>query len=530
MSDLHTFLSRCRRRMHSRRSWLDLQNTLWIPFLVGLVIQIAGRLFPIQGLILWTLIPIPFWAAGIVLSALIKRISLYQTALSVDLELGLKERLSTAYSLHYGDMQAADVAFITSGLDLIRRQYDDAVEWASKIDPILAFPFTIRTKPLAAAAGLLFIVCLSALLPNRMELVIQERRTVQEAAKAQASQLEQAEHQIENLETLSPEARQALVRQLKTLTQSLRENPGDLDQALADLSRFEDQLRLNLDPNLAGRKALGAQLSAQVARLGQKGTGASSSETTDENFEALLEKLDSMSIDELDQTSRALAQLSAMASQVGDPVLASALADLAEAAQESDPQAADQAAQAIQSAMKRLDQQLTNRDIQQSLLSQAATSRQALSQAARPFAQGQSGSQAASTTGSGGQGQQPGGGGGTQARTLPPAVGGRANIRPRGSAPSVQVGAFDEQVYAPWQRSLTEGNELFIPGQDTGEGEISIIEGQGSQPGISNPALAPYSEVYYQYLSAANQAVEQGYIPAGLSEYIRRYFSSLEPR
>ncbi len=530
MSDLHTFLSRFRRRMHSRRIWLELQNTLWIPFLACLIIQVAGRLFPIQDLILWTLIPIPFWAAGIVLSALIKRISLYQTALSADLELGLKERLSTAYSLQYGDIQEADVASITSGLELIRRQYADALDWASEIDPIHAFPFTIRTKPLAAAVGLLFIVCLSTLLPNRMELVIQERHTIQEAAKAQASELEQAEQRIENLETLSPEARQALIEQLKALTQSLRENPGDLDQALADLSRFEDQLRLNLDPNLAGREALGAQLSAQLARLSQKDTGERSSETIDETLAALLGKLESMSADELDRTSRALAQLSAMASQVGDPDLASALAALAEAAQASDPQAADQAAQAIQSAMKRLDQQLTDQDIQQSLLSQAAASRQALSQAACPFAQGQSGSQAANTTGSGGQGLQPGGGGGTQARTLPPAVGGRANISPKGSAPSVQAGAFDEQVYAPWQRSLTEGNELFIPGQDTGEGETSTIEGQGSQPGISNPALAPYSEVYYQYLSAANQAVEQGYIPAGLSEYIRLYFSSLEPR
>jgi hypothetical protein len=35
--------------------------------------------------------------------------------------------------------------------------------------------------------------------------------------------------------------------------------------------------------------------------------------------------------------------------------------------------------------------------------------------------------------------------------------------------------------------------------------------------------------VFNSYLSAANQALQQSYVPAGMSEYIRQYFSQLNP-
>ena len=39
----------------------------------------------------------------------------------------------------------------------------------------------------------------------------------------------------------------------------------------------------------------------------------------------------------------------------------------------------------------------------------------------------------------------------------------------------------------------------------------------------------PYYEVYYEYLDAANQAMERTYVPPGLREYVREYFTRLEP-
>jgi hypothetical protein len=91
------------------------------------------------------------------------------------------------------------------------------------------------------------------------------------------------------------------------------------------------------------------------------------------------------------------------------------------------------------------------------------------------------------------------------------------------------VTPLDSQVYVPWER-LTGGNEeLNIPGQDTGQGETQSQETNNPFPGSSSQALVPYEAAYYTYLEAANQAVEQSYIPSGLKDYIRQYFSQLEP-
>jgi len=39
----------------------------------------------------------------------------------------------------------------------------------------------------------------------------------------------------------------------------------------------------------------------------------------------------------------------------------------------------------------------------------------------------------------------------------------------------------------------------------------------------------PYHEVFYTYRDAAHQALERSYIPEGLKDYVREYFSQLEP-
>ena len=48
-------------------------------------------------------------------------------------------------------------------------------------------------------------------------------------------------------------------------------------------------------------------------------------------------------------------------------------------------------------------------------------------------------------------------------------------------------------------------------------------------PGAPGQVLVPYHEVYYHYLDTANRAMEQSYIPSGLKDYVREYFSRLEP-
>ena len=81
----------------------------------------------------------------------------------------------------------------------------------------------------------------------------------------------------------------------------------------------------------------------------------------------------------------------------------------------------------------------------------------------------------------------------------------------------------------PWERRAGSGDEVTISGQDTGQGESEIRERKDPLPGSPDQALVPYYEVYYEYLDAANQAIEQSYVPSGLKDVVREYFTRLEP-
>jgi hypothetical protein len=81
----------------------------------------------------------------------------------------------------------------------------------------------------------------------------------------------------------------------------------------------------------------------------------------------------------------------------------------------------------------------------------------------------------------------------------------------------------------PWERRPGSGEELTLPGQESGQGETDVRERENPLPGTPGNALVPYYQVYYEYLDAANQAMEQAYVPEGLREYVRQYFSQLEP-
>ena len=54
------------------------------------------------------------------------------------------------------------------------------------------------------------------------------------------------------------------------------------------------------------------------------------------------------------------------------------------------------------------------------------------------------------------------------------------------------------------------------------DGALLPVPGEGQ-------AAVPYREVYADYAAQAGAALEGSYIPLGLKQYVRDYFSSLEP-
>jgi hypothetical protein len=71
-----------------------------------------------------------------------------------------------------------------------------------------------------------------------------------------------------------------------------------------------------------------------------------------------------------------------------------------------------------------------------------------------------------------------------------------------------------------------EGSGLDV-GREGGEGlpagDIPLPAPEGGRTNV------PYREVYAEYATQAGVALEGSYIPLGMKQYVRDYFSSLEP-
>lgn len=557
-------LRRLSRRLRLYDGWNLAQRTLWIAALVALLIQGLGRLLPIEGLGWWTAAPFILWLLGVIGYSAFRPQTTMHVARRVDIELGLFERLSTNLA-----MRAMPQAFAPT---LVEAQSTDAIRVARAIDPSRAYSLTLKRRHLGSAALLSLAVLLISLAPNPMQSVLAERRAVENTAQHQAERIEQLRQAIAEAEGLSEQDREELLRQLADLAAKLRANPGDLEQALADIARLEEALRARQDPNSAAQaanlEALAEQLQALTGQPPDQNQDAA--QAISEALSKLAEEMDSMEAGERQQLAETLAQMAAQAAQAGNQQLAQALAELAQAVQTGDQTAAQQSAEQAAQAAQQAQQQANAQQALQQAMAQLQNSRQQLSQASaqaraqagqssqqagqsgqqsgqsgqtagqsgqQPGQSGQSSGQSAGQSpsqspGSSGQssGSQPGGpGGGTTSSSLPPTTGqGAPNLLPTGSKPAGEEQDLSSQVYVPRTEGTSNGEELFIPGQDTGQGESTSTPGQSSQPGTFNPSLLPYSSVFYQYMLAANQAMQQGYIPLSLLTYIRLYFSQLE--
>lgn len=117
-------------------------------------------------------------------------------------------------------------------------------------------------------------------------------------------------------------------------------------------------------------------------------------------------------------------------------------------------------------------------------------------------------------------GEQQGGGPGEQQ------PGGDPQTQP-GHHEDAGTGASYDEVYVP-DRFDEEGIGVDVGGEGTGDEGVPV----GGVP-LPVPeegrASVSYREVYADYAAQAGAALEGSYIPLGLKQYVRDYFSSLEP-
>jgi hypothetical protein len=537
--DLHSYLEDFRRRIRWRDGCLLVQRSFWIALAVAIPIQVVGRFWPLAHLPVWVLVPILLWLVLIMGFIWLQPMSLMLAARRVDAELRLKERLSTAVYLKAQIGINLEDQGITSQTqpgfqsELVTLQQQDALASARSISPHQAFPLQWKRKSLLLTAPLVVTIAVLAILPNPMDAILAKRAALASAIKDQAVQVEKIKEDLQkdtNEQELTPEERQELLRRLEELAQKLRQNPDDQEQALADLSKLEEALRQKLDPNIEQRQAALDSLSTQMHDIAEKKGWSNEIGNLEQGLEKMAEEWTNLSPSEQDVLAKSLSQLAGQAAQAGDQNLAQALASLAQSLQtgKSKGKPGNNANTNIQAVMQTVAQTqkslATQKSLQQALASLQA-SRQAIAQAGRNTSGSQNPDQA---QGSGQSQGAPGGGGGTRADTLPPATGSGSAVQPRGQAQNVAAEKLNSQVYVPVEK-IQGSAELFIEGQDTGQGETQASQQKYSLPGASGKVLIPYHQVYYTYLNTANQAMERSLIPPALQDFVRQYFSQLQP-
>ena len=87
--------------------------------------------------------------------------------------------------------------------------------------------------------------------------------------------------------------------------------------------------------------------------------------------------------------------------------------------------------------------------------------------------------------------------------------------------------AGDETVFAPFNRIGKPGDPSFIAGQGGSGGPTQT--GNGTGVGVDNQALVPYRAVFDLFNNFANAQLDNAQVPITLKDFVRDYFSRLEP-
>lgn len=537
--ELHDRLIAALLRLRRRQRWRDGLRLLarwgWLVVMLAFLVQATSWFVPLERAMLWSggvlLVAVIGWLAWV----LLRPLPLKAVARRVDSEGRLKERLVTAleFSAGRGTPRSA-------GEDLVRRQLDDAVRVAERAarSPADVLQLVWPRRRIGVAALFLAGTLALALLPNPQRGVIAERRAVRELAAQEAEQIEQVRQALSDRETLPREERERLLQDLDELAARLRRNPGDREQALADLERAREALREQLDPQAGARRASLEQLSSRLSELSGQQSGRRSLADGAEALRELAQRVDRLSPQERAEAAAALREQAGRVA-AGDPALADALSDMAAALEAGDAAAAEEAAARGDQALRAAAGELDDQQAIAQALGELEDSRERLAQAGQSGQSAQAqGQQQTEGAGQGqGQGQNPGqsqggaqagGGGGTNADRLPPdtRTGQFGGADPTESGDGAQTGAYEPDVFAPLSSQGNSDRDV-VQGAQGGEG--TDVERQRRDPGVGTggDAVVPLRDALPTYRDAAAQALEQEYIPGGLRGYVRDYFTQL---
>jgi hypothetical protein len=534
------------------RSWATrskLQSSLYWLFFglacglgVALAVAILARIFPLFNTP--TLIALAIAAAVLgMLSAFsfpwlrTWRATPIAWAQFFDQQFKLKERLSTALELREGALQ-------TSNMFMRRQQQRDAVQAARTLDIQSLLPLRLsgRFALYASAIALALIITIAFL--NPQQEVLANRALTQQALNDQLQQLELAKQQIQASQSLSDDQKRQVIQALDDTQKALSDPNTTPEQALAAINDAQSKLDAlqdqttqdqvddlqqagqSLTPNEQTNPLANAlenrdlnQAAGEMRNLTQNG-GQS---MTDEQRQQLADQLEQMARSIQGSNSTAAQQLRQAAQQLRnqqDQAAQETLNQVAEAlSQTAQKQAANQELSEAQANMEdahRAYNKANQRAQTDTHVQPGQSGQQEISvpgnarQEGDQTAQNSSGS--SSTFGQADQSSS-----GASAAQAESAAGGA-------SEHSEDTGSSDNVVNP--QRITAAGENVMLPNNN---GQNIPNPNARLNPGVSNQATVPYQQVYPQYARTADDAISSGQVPAGLRDYVRDYFSSLDP-
>jgi hypothetical protein len=477
---------------------------------VGLLLAVAARLWPLYaartlaglaGLLLLI-------GASVGLAvAWVRPRPWPRLALLFDRRFGLAQRMTTAVEIGTGQLQAVPALAAT--------QLADAVVAAVHVDLRVALPLRASRRAVLVFGVLSVALALSLWLPNLQEDVLLQRASVRAAVEEQADELKAMQEQVAQAEGLTEDERASLLRALDEAAMALdrqldRRRPAP-EEALAALSEVEQALAELQNPSAA-------DVQDGMERAAQR---MADSELTHDIAEALANG-------DYQAAARELAAYSGTKGSVltreEELELARELTEAAEALLEADPQLAKQLVQvaediergdlvqarrAIRQAAQRIGEvgeQVRRRESIEEVFAQLQESREQIAQAGGTR---QGGAEGEAQEGDMGGGKQSGSGQQTQP----------------GHHEDAGTGDAYDRVYVPYRF-----NEEGVGVELDREGDQGVpVDGVPLPVPQEGTANVPYREVYADYAAQAGAALEGSHVPLGLKQYVRDYFSSLEP-
>ncbi len=492
-----------------------------------------------------------------------------------DLAFGLQERVSTAFELMSGRIKTHP--------ELEARQIADALTQARAIDPRAQLALDFRLWELRALFVLALLTLGLILLPGLIGADFS-------AAAPPPALAEAREDLQEIIETVAKDTdlddidREQLLEDLQLALERLQEEDISDEEAFAALSQLQAQLEeretalgdtIELDQSTmaAAQEALADFLPPAETENAAPGEPPADLPTLSQSLQELAQEAAQMSAEEIQAAQEALRQAADELAQM-DSALAEQMQEMADALEENDTEGLQEGLDAAQAQIEEEQQQNQREQNAQNMLQEQAQRAQDAAEAiaqrqaeegGQQNAEPQPGQSEASETGqqrSGQQGQQ------QSAQTQQGAS--QGNQAPERNQPGIGEANQQNQDSRSAGAGAGQGepNNRSLPGsggedqgadtnnQTTGQGEIAYeaiynpsgISGGGREEirletDASDESLAEgdfddnplgesrvsYATVFSDYQNAANRALESDYVPLGLRDVVREYFTSLEP-